>query len=158
MTEHAASGREEKVWNPDSRFARESPASGVGEQESTPMSNCRSPSEGDVVSKQVVYLTQEDLFQRCKWTQIICICPDICDFSDLHYRHCRTSASSCKLVVSNRIPTRLWLSEFAQISEFFSVLDNRLLADNLSQLPKVSIWLRKGWEEVFVYLKVSDKH
>ena len=25
----------------------------------------------------------------------------------------------------------------------FSVLDNRLLADNLSQLPKVSIWLRK---------------
>ena len=29
------------------------------------MSNCRSPSEGDVASKQVVYLTQEDLFQRC---------------------------------------------------------------------------------------------
>ena len=28
------------------------------EQESTPMRNCRSPSEGDVASKQVVYLTQ----------------------------------------------------------------------------------------------------
>ena len=28
------------------------------EQESTPMSDCRSPSEGDVASKQVVYLTQ----------------------------------------------------------------------------------------------------
>ena len=35
------------------------------EQESTSMSNCRSPSEGDVASKQVVYLTQEDFFQRC---------------------------------------------------------------------------------------------
>ena len=64
--EYTASGREEKVWNPDSRFARESPASGVGEQESTPMSNCR-------------------------------IYPDICDFSDLHYRHCRTSASFYKV-------------------------------------------------------------
>ena len=31
----------------------------------------------------------------------------------------------------------LGLSEFAQISEFFSVLDNRLLADNLSHLQ---IW------------------
>ena len=31
----------------------------------------------------------------------------------------------------------------------FSVLDNRLWVDNLSQLSKVSIWLRKGWEEVF---------
>ena len=37
----------------------------------------------------------------------------------------------------------------------FSVLDNRLLADNLSQLPKVSIWLRKGWEEVFVYFYLA---
>ena len=44
---------------------------------------------------------------------------------------------------------------WTQIIWVFSVLDNRLLADNLSQLPKVSIWLRKGWEEVFVYLKVS---
>ena len=26
----------------------------------------------------------------------------------------------------------------------FSVLDNRLLADNLSHLPKVAIWIRKG--------------
>ena len=30
-----------------------------------------------------------------------------------------------------------------QIIWVFSVLDNRLLTDNLSQLPKVSIWLRK---------------
>ena len=56
-----SSGREEKVWIliQDSRENLQHL-----ESESTPMSNCRSPSEGDVVSKQVVYLTQEDLFQR----------------------------------------------------------------------------------------------
>ena len=70
---------------------------------------------------------------------------------------CQTSYKSCikEILLCIRGFTRLRLSEFAQIYEFFSVLDNRLLADNLSQLLKVSIWLRKGWEEVFVYLKVS---
>ena len=44
----------------------------------------------------------------------------------------------------SRSSTGLRLSDFAQISEFFSVLDNRILADNLSHLPEVSIWIRKG--------------
>ena len=35
----------------------------------------------------------------------------------------------------------IWV--WSDIWVFFSVLDNRLLADNLSQLSKVSIWLRK---------------
>ena len=44
----------------------------------------------------------------------------------------------------------IWV--WSDIWVFFSVLDNRLLADNLSQLPKVSIWLRKGWKEVIPLL------
>ena len=48
------------------------------------------------------------------------------------------------------LPDSDYLSLLRYLS-FFSVLDNRLLADNLSQLSKVSIWLRKGWEEVFIY-------
>ena len=30
------------------------------------------------------------------------------------------------------------------VGQVFSVLDNRLLTDNLSHLPKVAIWIRKG--------------
>ena len=47
----------------------------------------------------------------------------------------------------------IWV--WSDIWVFFSVLDNRLLADNLSQLSKVSIWLRKGREEVFVYFYLA---
>ena len=51
-------------------------------------------------------------------------------------------------------PDSEYLSLIRYLS-FFSVLDNRLLADNLSQLSKVSIWLRKGREEVFVYFYLA---
>ena len=52
----------------------------------------------------------------------------------------------CNVTLSHFIGQRLYRTQIIWVCSdiwVFSVLDNRLLADNLSQLPKVSIWLRK---------------
>ena len=72
-------------------------------------------------------------------------------------KHSFAKASWSSFEMEHQVPEALLDSDYLSLLRYlsFSVLDNRLLADNLSQLPKVSIWLRKGWEEVFVYFYLA---
>ena len=82
---------------------------------------------------------------RWLWHFKLCCCePDVAGYLGRQKRTVPCPGTDLSLWSSGQRLHRTQIIWVCSDIWVFSVLDNRLLADNLSHLPKVLIWIRKG--------------